>query len=178
MGHEIQRHPPCGVCDKQHSRQGKAWIIICSFRNPKGNLSCAGPLGRHATVLSIAGCVGSVRLTSQAGGPLMLRLLDTPPRYDNKQQWKVVLQESSDRWRGLTCLPTILIKKMTCTMQGLNSFRCPTPTALPRTNLCQPWFWEARRCRIFRRSSLMLRRTMLITCALRHIRNQSLSALM
>ena len=139
-------------------------------------LSCTGPVGRHTTVLSSAGWVGTVRLTSQASGLSKSLSTDTPPRYDNRQQWKVVLQESSDRWRGLTCLKTKLNKTLSSTITGRNSFRCPTPTAVPQTNLYQPWFWEARRCRIFRRSSLMMRRTMIITCGLRQNRSQSLSA--
>ena len=173
QGHEIQHHPPSETCDQQRFRTRKAWTFMVTWLY---TLGCTGPVGRLATVHPSAGCVGTVRLTSQAGGLSKSLSTDTPPRYYNRQQMIVVLQESSDRWRGLTCLPTILTKILSCTMQGLNSFRCLTPSAPPRTNLCQPWFWEARRCRILCRSSLMIRRTMLITCGLRQNRSQSLSA--
>ena len=101
QGHEIQHHPPSETCDKQRFRTGKAWTFMVTWLY---TLSCTGPVGRHTTVLSSAGCVGTVRLTSQASGLSKSLSTDTPPRYDNRQQWKVVLQESSDRWRGLTCL--------------------------------------------------------------------------
>ena len=100
-GHEIQHHPPSETCDKQRFRTRKAWNFMVTWLF---TLSCTGPVGRHTTVHPSAGCVGAVRLTSQASGLLKSLSTDTPPRYDSKQQWKVVLQESSDRWRGLTCL--------------------------------------------------------------------------